>query len=88
MSRSDAAAISAIAAENAASLRLDGARKPLTFRTYWRAAASTSPVVAGTSLDRRVRMLLHMRRSLAATPASQGSRAEPRRGEPGRAGDL
>ena len=33
----------------AALFRVDGTRKPLTLRTYWRAAASTSPVVAASS---------------------------------------
>ena len=42
----DACAISATAASNASWLRALGSRKPLSLRTYWRAAASSSPVVA------------------------------------------
>ena len=54
--------MSAIAASKAASFRVDGSRKPLTLRTYCLAAAWISPVVAGSALLRRVRMLLHMAR--------------------------
>ena len=54
------AAISATAASNASRLRALGSRKPLSLRTYWRAAASSSPVVAVSPGRRRVLMLRHI----------------------------
>jgi len=67
--------MSAIAASKAASLRVDGSRKPLTLRTYCLAAAWISPVVAGSALLRRVRMLLHMAKRLAGASTRLDFRA-------------
>jgi hypothetical protein len=50
-----------IAASKAAWFLALGSRKPLTLRTNWRAAASSSPVVAASPGRRRVLMLRHMR---------------------------
>src|SRR3954447_8270825 len=56
-----ACAISRTALSNASCVAADGARTPLTLRTYWSAAASTSSAVAGGWRPRRVVMLRHMR---------------------------
>ena len=71
-----AAAMSSTACWNACSLRADGARNPLILRTYWRAAASASPVVAApaSSPRRSWRMLRHM------PPAYRRGRARVRDG--------
>jgi lysine 6-dehydrogenase len=55
-----ASVTSSTAASNASAFRRDGARYPLTFRTYWRAASRNSCSVAGSWATRRVFMLLHM----------------------------
>ncbi len=59
-SRRVVAVTSATAASKAASVRDDGARIPLTFRTYWRAAASTASVVRAGPSRRSGTMLRHM----------------------------
>ena len=69
-------AISSTAASNASALRAEGCLKPLILRTYWRAAACASPVVAGpaSSGRRSWRMLRHMpRRVLRPTLIRQFS---------------
>jgi len=53
-------AISWTARSNASSVLADVDCTPLTFRTYWRAAASISSLVAAGSSPRRVVMFLHM----------------------------
>ncbi len=53
-------AISCTARLNAASFAFDGLFIPLTLRTYWSAAASTSSEVAAGSKLWRTRMLRHM----------------------------
>src|SRR5215218_5037210 len=57
----------ATACSNAASVAGVGRVTPLTLRTYWRAAASISSVVAGGSRPRRVVMLRHILLILAVT---------------------
>mgnify|MGYP006969323791 CR=1 FL=1 len=59
-SRAVLAATSATAASKAASRRDEGVRIPLTLRTYWRAAASTSSVVTAAPGRRSGLMLRHM----------------------------
>lgn len=53
-------AMRATASSNAASVAADVCCTPLTFRTYWRAAASISSGVATGSRPRRVVMFRHM----------------------------
>ena len=53
-------AISATAWSKRSSVTDDGFEMPLTFRTYWRAAASISSLFAGGSRPRRMAMLRHM----------------------------
>ena len=53
-------AISSIANRKASALAFDGSLAPLTFLTYWRAAASTSLSVAGGSKLWRVLMFRQM----------------------------
>ncbi len=55
-----AAATWVTARSTAAAVAADGAPTPLTFRTYWRAAASISASVTGGSRPRSVVMFLHM----------------------------
>jgi hypothetical protein len=50
----------------ASSVRLDGFWTPLTFRTYWRAAATTSSSVASGISPRNVVMFRHMIEMLGA----------------------
>jgi lysine 6-dehydrogenase len=57
-----ASVTSSTAASNASAFRRDGARYPLTFRTYCRAASRNSCSVAGSWATRRVFMLRHMPR--------------------------
>ena len=56
------------ASANASSLPADGDLTPLTFLTYWRAAASISSRVAGGSRPRRMVMFRHMEPKLSAQP--------------------
>ena len=56
--------MAATAASKASALARDGARKPLTLRTNWRAAARISSSVAGSSARRRVLIDLHMGKTL------------------------
>src|SRR5690606_3060358 len=65
--RAVAAATASTAAANAASLARDGLWNPLTFRTYWSAAARTSASVAGGSKLKSGLMLRHMGDLLAAS---------------------
>src|SRR5215469_18887764 len=64
------------ACSNAASVRGDTVWTPLTLRTYWRAAASISSLVAAGSRPRSVVMLRHMPSTLpwlsGAAPAPRG----------------
>ena len=59
-----ASATNATACSKAASVAADVFCTPLTLRTYWRAAASISAVVAGGAKPRRVVMLRHMAATL------------------------
>src|SRR6266508_2193981 len=52
--------IVATACSNTSSVAAVGRVMPLTLRTYWRAAASISSLLAGGSRPRRVVMLRHM----------------------------
>jgi hypothetical protein len=58
--RFEMAAMSSIAAWNAASLALDGLLKPVIFLTNWSDAAWTSSVVTGGSKLKSVLMFLHI----------------------------
>src|SRR5215469_14633974 len=68
-SRAVAAVTSATAWSKAAALCAAGARKPLTFRTYWSAAARMSASVTTSAYGgRRVLMERHMPAAYAAGP--------------------
>src|SRR5215211_4136974 len=73
----------ATACSNAASVAGVGRVTPLTLRTYWRAAASISSVVAGGSRPRRVVMLRHMPPVLSRCSSLRAYRAAGT-AEPGR----
>jgi hypothetical protein len=60
-----AAATSPTARSKATSVFADRVWTPLTFRTYWRAAASISSAVATGSNPRSVVMLRHIARRLS-----------------------
>src|ERR687897_639740 len=67
-SRAVTSATSSTAVSNAAWFAADGFVMPLTFRTYWRAAARTSSGVAGGAKLFSGRMLRHMAPRYAAVP--------------------
>src|ERR687898_195756 len=67
-SREVTSATSSTAVSNAAWFAADGFVMPLTFRTYWRAAARTSSGVAGGAKLFSGRMLRHMAPRYAAVP--------------------
>lgn len=60
------AVTSATAVSNASTFGPDGRVMPLTLRTYWRAAASTSSSVAAGSKPRNSVMFLHMTSTIGA----------------------
>src|SRR5437588_2658087 len=79
--RADASATLATASSNAASVRGDVVCTPLTLRTYWRAAASISSLVASGSRPRRVVMFRHMAARLVA-PVEQDVAVDERDRQP------
>src|SRR5215469_14298006 len=84
-SRAVEAATSSTAASNAAALCAAGARKPLIFLTYCRAAARTSASVTCSAYGgRKVLMLRHITAAYASpSPSAEAEQRLDAHGEPG-----